>query len=244
MRRGLGALYLSDHRVTLNGLAASAWGDRVGSLDVSQGTGASQPTVVPFATGARTALRFDGTNDQMSRAIATGLNASTRGLTIVFVAQGRSGSSGDFPVIVSARAWLASLEQGYAICANGTSVSGKLSAHFADGTNGFDHGSANATASRGLSTTQRELWCVVFDDVNDRLRWYRNGVLDTDAAPAWPTATPTAAVDFRIGAAPAPAATRWCAMDLYALAMHTEPLSAAEVAAYAAAWMPLFGVRS
>ena len=240
--RALGALYLADSRTTLNGIAVSALGEQVAGLDVTQGVGVSQPLLAPFAVGARSALRFDGTNDELTRTIADGLKPSTRGLSIVFVAQGRSGSTGDFPVLVSARAWTASLEQGYAISANGSSVSGKLSAHYADGSAGFDHGSANATASRGLSTTQRELWCVVFDDVADRIRWYRNGILDTEAAPAWPASTVVPPVDFRIGAAPAPAATRWISMDLFALAIHTDPLTQAEVDAYAAAWMPHFGV--
>lgn len=240
VRRALGALYLAEEHVTLNGRTASAWGDGATGAVLAQGTGAAQPTVIPWAAGARTALQFDGSNDAIGRAITTGLNPSARGMSIVFVAQGTGASGLTLPMIVGARGWAASKETGYAICANGTSVSGKLSAHFADGTNGFDHADAGASASRGLSTTQRELWCVVFDDANDRLRWYRNGTLDTEGAPSWPTAATETVSAFAIGGAP-PASTRM-PMNLYALAIHTEPLTAGEVQTYWARWGPLYGV--
>lgn len=250
--RGLGALYRGDARLTLNGLDASSWGDRASGLDVAQGTAASQPTTVPFAVGARTAIRFDGTNDQMSRVIATGLSPSARGLSVVFVAQGRSGSTGDFPAVVSARPWSAGNDAGWAISANGTGFGGSganvLTAHYDSGVSeagGFDHTDAVAQATRGLSTTQRELWCVVFDVPNSRLRYYRNGQIDKDSTVTFPTTSPIVpTADFRVGADRAVGVgTRFLAMDLFALAIHTEPLTAGEVGSYAAAWMPYFGVR-
>lgn len=246
VRRALGALFHADERVTLNGMAASAWGERVGANDVAQGTGASQPTVVPFATGARTALRFDGSNDQLARAIFDGAKPTTRGVSVVFVAQGRSGSTGDYPVLVSTRPWTAANDVGYAVSVNGSAASGYLTTHFDSGVveaGGWDHSAYPAT--RGLSTTQRELWCVVFDVLNSKLRYYRNGRIDTEASPTYPVTTPIVpTANFRVGADLAVgAATRILAMDLYALAIHTDALSAGEVQTYAAAWMPYFGVR-
>jgi hypothetical protein len=246
VRRGLGALYLADERVTLNALTASAWGDRAAGLDVTQGVGVNQPTLRPFEAGARTALRFDGTNDQLSRAMAAGLTPTTRGLSVVFVAQGRAGSSGDYPVVVSTRPWTAGNDAGYAVACNGTSVTGRISTHYDSGiveSGGWDHG-GTLLATRALSTTNRELWCVVFDIVNALLLYYRNGTLDAQHSVTYPATNPIVpAADFRIGADRA-VAGRLLSMDLFALAVHTEPLTAVEVGTYAAAWMPYFGVRS
>lgn len=244
--RALGALYLADERVTLNVRAASAWGEQVSALDVTQGTGVNQPSVIPGAVGARDAIRFDGSNDQMSRAIAAGLRPSGRGLSVVFVAQGRSGSTGDYPVIASTRPWSAGNDAGWAVSANGSGSGGVLTTHYDSGVTeagGWDH--AAAPANSGLSTTRRELWCVVFDVAGSKLTYYRNGAVDKEHSPiTYPVTNPIVpTTDFRIGADLAVgAATRLLAMDLFALAIHTDPLTQSEVDAYAAAWMPHFGV--
>lgn len=62
--RGLAALYRADDGRTMNGATVSAWRDLgTGQGDLAQGSGASQPTHVPLVAGARSALRFDGSND-------------------------------------------------------------------------------------------------------------------------------------------------------------------------------------
>jgi hypothetical protein len=118
-----------------------------------------------------------------------------------------------------------------------------MSAHFADGATGFDNGSASAQATRGLSLTQRELWCVVFDSVAQRLRYYRNGALDSELAPSWPSGSTTTTAAFQVGRTPPPASSLILAMDLFALAIHTEPLTAGEVQTYWARWGSLYGVQ-
>lgn len=244
--RGLGALWHSDMGLSLNGLAASALADQSSNGgNLAQGTAASQPTVVPGAIGARTALRFDGSNDQLSRAVFNGAKPSARGFSAVFVAQGRSGSTGDYPVLMSERPWTAANDVGWAISANGSAASGFFTTHFDSGVveaGGWDH--ATFPATRGLSTTQRELWCVVFDITNGKLRYYRNGALDVERSPTYPVTTPIVpTADFRIGADLAPGAvTRILAMDFYAGSLHTEPLTEDEVVAIASRWMPLYGV--
>lgn len=245
--RGLGALYTSDDGVTLNALAVSALRDFApgAACDLTQGTGANQPTFVPGAVGARSALRFDGSNDQLSRAIVAGVKPSARGLSVVFVAQGRSGSTGDYPPLFSARPWSATKDEGWAISCNGSGTSGYLTAHYATGgLTGFDHADSGASAGVGVSKIRRELWCVVFDDVANELRWYRNGSHVTTGTPTFPSSAPTPTADFRIGADRAVGTgTRFLAMDLFRAAIHTEPLTVREVETYWARWGSLCGVQ-
>lgn len=245
--RGLGALYSSDDGLTLNAHALSALRDLgTGLCDLAQGTGASQPLQVAQVAGVRSSIRFDGSNDQISRAIADGLKPSARGLSVVFVAQGRTGSTGDYPPAFSARPWTAVNDVGWAISCNGSASSGVFTTHFDSGVTeagGWDHSSF--PGARGLSTTQRELWCFVFDIVNARLRHYRNGVIDSEFSPTYPVTNPIVpTADFRIGADRAVGVgTRFLAMDLFRAAIHTEPLTATEVETYWARWGSLCGVR-
>lgn len=237
VRRGLGAMWRADVGRTMNAGTVSAWRDLgTGAGDVAQGTAANQPTLVAQATGARAALRFDGSNDSLARAAFAATSASARGLSIVFVVQGRSGSTGDFPPVLQCRPWSGN-DNGWAITANGSGSSGRVVAYIGNGTS-----SAFINATRGISTTQRELWAAVFDDVNDRITIYRNGQIDARSSVTFPTGnSPTA--NFIIGADAATTPLRVLAMDLYAAAIHTEPLTDREVATYWARWAPLYGVQ-
>jgi len=230
VKRGLGAAWFADRRRTFNGLALSALGDNVGHAELAQGTAASQPTAL------RDAIRFDGSNDSLARAAFAATSASARGLSIVFVVQGRSGSTGDFPPVLQCRPWIGN-DNGWAITANGSGSSGVVVAYIGNGTS-----SAFINATRGISTTQRELWAAVFDDVNDRITIYRNGQINARSSVTFPTGnSPTAS--FIIGADAATTPLRVLAMDLYAAAIHTEPLTDREVATYWARWAPLYGVQ-
>lgn len=245
--RGLGALWSADDGLTRNGLTIASWQDFApgGASSLGNGTAAAQPTLTPGAVGARQSLRFDGSNDVMSRAVGTPVDATTQGVSLVFVAQGRSGSTGDYPPVFSHRPWTGAADAGWAVCANGSGQSGRVTAHYADGTTGFDQPGASSVATRGLSTTQPELWCVVFDHVAQRLRFWCNGALDVERAPTWPSAVPVGAGLTSVGSerASGGGGTRFLAMDLFRIAVHTVALREDEVAAYWSRWGSLCGVR-
>lgn len=245
VRRGLGAAWSADAGRTQNGIAVSAWRDTGrGAADLVCATGASQPVLVPGAVGARNALRFDGSNDVMHREVTAAVDAGPTGVSLVFVAQGRAGSTGDYPLVFSQRPWTAGSDAGWAVSCNGSAQQGRVTTHYADGSTGFDNSSAAAVATRGLSLTRRELWCVVFDHLAQRLRFYVNGQIDVVRAPTWPSAVPVGAGLTSIGAERAPGSgARFLSADLFAVAVHRAALTTVEVERYAARWMPLFGVR-
>jgi hypothetical protein len=84
---------------------------------------------------------------------------------------------------------------------------------------------------------------VVFDHVAQRLRYYRNGVLDSERAPTWPTTVPVSVSDIRLCMDLAVGSgTRRLAADVYAVSVHRIALRSQDVARYWRAWGTLFGV--
>lgn len=74
--------FLSDTGVT--GSPASSWASALGSVTVTQATGANQPSITASAFGSKDGLTFDGTNDNLSVASRV-ISATTAGtMSIVF----------------------------------------------------------------------------------------------------------------------------------------------------------------
>jgi hypothetical protein len=64
----------------------SAWADQSGNgLDLSQGNGAQQPLWTTNALGGRAAIRFDGSNDELSRSSVVGSNLFSSTESTLFI---------------------------------------------------------------------------------------------------------------------------------------------------------------
>ena len=75
--------------------ALSSWADRSGNAnDVSQSTPANQPTFQTAEQGGNGIVRFDGSNDVLTRA-EIGISSPVKGTLICFLKR-NSGSTGDF----------------------------------------------------------------------------------------------------------------------------------------------------
>lgn len=98
------------------------------------------------------------------------------GWTVEFWIQRNGAGLGDFPVVIGSRPWSSATDKGWAVAlASGSSF--KVSAHFADGTSGFDLAAAQSTAGVTAGTWQH--WAVVFDRPGNRVVFYKNGVVDS-----------------------------------------------------------------
>ena len=121
-------------------------------------------------------LSLNGTTGSMSVANSATLRPGVlQGWTVEFWIQRNGAGLGDFPVVIGSRPWTSATDKGWSVAlASGSSF--KVSAHFADGTAGFD--SAAAQSSAGVTTGPWQHWAVVFDRAMSRVNFYRNGVLD------------------------------------------------------------------
>lgn len=223
--------------------AISSWDPQIGSSQLVQGTAVKQPLWVATSGTARDAVRLDGSNDMLATAAAnTDVRSSATGLTVMFVVKGNSTNTGDYPVLAATRPWTAQLDNGWAISANGSGMSGVLTTHFAQSSAGWDHTSTNMGATAGISKTKKQVWAVVFDITAKRLRYYINGTLNVERSPTFPSSVPASTSVFTIGGSSA--GTRYLGADLYNLATFQSPLSAATIAAISANWMSVYGVES
>lgn len=123
------------------------------------------------------------------------------GWTVEFWIKRNGAGIGDPPVVIGSRPWGASAtEKGWSVAlASGSSF--KVSAHFADGTTGFDSAAAQSTAGVTAGTWQH--WAVVFDRAQNRVVFYKNGALDnTVQGVTFPTGAVDQADDILIGKDP------------------------------------------
>ena len=121
-------------------------------------------------------LSLNGTTGSMSVANSATLKPTVLpGWTVEFWIQRNGAGLGDFPVVIGSRPWTSATDKGWAVALSSGS-SFKVSAHFADGTTGFDVPAAQSTSAVTTGTWQH--WAVVFDRAMNRVNFYKNGVLD------------------------------------------------------------------
>ncbi len=150
------------------------------------------------------ALGLNGTTGAMSVPSGATLRPGlVGGWTVEFWIKRNGAGLGDFPVVIGARPWSSPTDKGWAVAlASGSSF--KVSAHFADGTTGFDVAAAQSTAGVTAGTWQH--WAVVFDRSQNRVVFYKNGALDnTVQGLTFPGGTVDQADDVLVGRDPAAA---------------------------------------
>jgi len=130
--------------------------------------------------GPNPSLGLDGATGSMtvpnSATLKPGLSG---GWTVEFWIKRNGAGLGDFPVVISSRPWTSATDKGWAVAlASGNQF--KVSAHFADGTAGFDVGAAQSTTGVTAGTWQH--WAVVFDRPQGRVQFFKNGALESTVA--------------------------------------------------------------
>lgn len=153
---------------------------------------AAASTVIPGDTTAgdlelasNPALALDGTTGFMSVANSASLKPGLGSWTVEFWIKRTGAGTGDFPVVIGSRPWTSGTDKGWSVAlASGSSF--KVSAHFADGSAGFDVPTVQSTTGVSLGAWQH--WAVVFDRAQGRVQFYRNGVLDATQTVTFPTA--------------------------------------------------------
>jgi hypothetical protein len=181
------------------------------SLQFAVGTlthvAAANTTIVGDTTAAgdlelapNPSLGLNGTTAFMSVPNSATLRPGAGGWTVEFWIKRNGAGIGDFPVVIGSRPWSPPTDKGWSVAlASGSSF--KVSAHFADGTTGFDSPAAQSTAGVTAGTWQH--WAVVFDRSQNRVVFYKNGALDnTIQGVGFPTGGVDQADDILIGKDP------------------------------------------
>lgn len=147
------------------------------------------------------AMGLDGATGSMSVPNSATLKPGlVAGWTVEFWIQRNGAGLGDFPVVVGSRPWTSPTDKGWAV-ALASANSFKVSAHFADGTTGFDV--AAAQSATGVTPGTWQHWAVVFDRPLNRVHFYKNGVLDnTVQSITFPTGAIDQADDVLVGKDP------------------------------------------
>lgn len=132
-------------------------------------------------------LGLDGSTGFMSAANSASLKPGNGNWTIEFWLKRAGAGMGDFPQVIGSRPWSAALDKGWAVALD-SSNSFKVSAHFADGTTGFEVTSVESSTGTALGAWEH--WAVVFDRAGGQVQFYRNGTLDVSrTSVAFPTGT-------------------------------------------------------
>ena len=122
------------------------------------------------------------------------------GWTVEFWIKRNGTGLGDFPVVISSRPWTSATDKGWAVALDSANQF-KLSAHFADGTAGFDVGAAQSATGATAGTWQH--WAVVFDRPQGRVQFFKNGALEnTVVSVTFPTGTVDQGDDVIVGRDP------------------------------------------
>ena len=145
-------------------------------------------------------LSLNGTTAFMSVANSATLKPGlVGGWTVEFWIKRNGDGIGDLPVVISSRPWSSATDKGWSVAlASGSSF--KVSAHFADGTTGFDSTAAQSTA--GVAAGAWQHWAVVFDRPQNRVVFYKNGVLDSTVTVTFPTGAVDQTDDILVGKDP------------------------------------------
>jgi hypothetical protein len=129
-------------------------------------------------------LSCDGSDDYVAIANSASLRPGTGNWSVAFWMNRQGVGSGDFPQVIGLRPWTEALDNGWAVAWR--SATGVITGHYADGSTGFDVGGltgSEATADVGVWSH----WVVVFDRTNGNLNFYKNGTLDVQRTPTFPT---------------------------------------------------------
>jgi concanavalin A-like lectin/glucanase superfamily protein/FG-GAP repeat protein len=135
---------------------------------------------------ANPSLSLNGTTSFMSVANSASLKPGNGSWSVEFWLKRGGAGTGNFPPVIGSRAWSVSLDKGWAVELD-SSNSFKVSAHFADGSTGFD--APNVESANGTALGAWEHWAVVFDRAGGNVQFYRNGALDASRAVTFPTGT-------------------------------------------------------
>lgn len=132
---------------------------------------------------ANPALSLNGTTSFMSVPNSASLKPGSGSWTVEFWLKRAGPGTGDFPPVIASRPWSAALDKGWGVDLDSAN-SFKVSAHFADGSTGFD-GSGAESANATVAGTW-EHWAVVFDRAAGNVVFYRNGAQDASRAVTFP----------------------------------------------------------
>ncbi|HXU39304.1 MAG TPA: LamG-like jellyroll fold domain-containing protein [Blastocatellia bacterium] len=152
------------------------------------------------------ALSLNGTTSFMSVGNSASLKPGSGSWTVEFWLKRAGAGTGDFPQVIGSRAWSIPLDKGWAIELDSAN-SFKVSAHFADGTTGFD--APTTQSANGTSVGTWEHWAVVFDRAGNNVVFYKNGAQDASRSVTFPTGTVDQADPILVGADKATGGTRF-----------------------------------
>lgn len=122
------------------------------------------------------ALALDGATGFVSVPNSASLRPGTGSWTVEFWIKRSGPGTGNFPVVIGSRAWIAAPEKGWAVALS-SADSFKLATHFADGATGFDVGPP-VLSTTGVDAGVWQHWAVVFDRAQSRVQFFKNGTLD------------------------------------------------------------------
>jgi hypothetical protein len=131
------------------------------------------------------ALGLDGSAGFMSVPNSASLQPGLGSWTVEFWIKRSGAGTGDFPSVIGSRPWTAFLDKGWDVELDSAN-SFKVSAHFADGTTGFD--APTAESSVGTALGAWEHWAVVFDRALGQVRFFKNGGFDATRTVPFPSA--------------------------------------------------------
>ncbi len=140
-------------------------------------------------------MYFDSVDDYVSVNNSVSLQPLTGNWSVGFWINRKGLGTGDFPEVIGSRPWLTGVDKGWAVSLSTADT--KMSAHYADGTVGFDVPAQRSASVVPLNTWQH--WVVVFDRTNSKLNFYLNGQLDVQNSVAFPSGTIDQADNIYIG---------------------------------------------
>ena len=152
------------------------------------------------------ALSLNGSTGFMSVANSASLKPNSGNWTVEFWLKRTGAGTGAFQPVIGSRPWSADLDKGWAVELDPTS-SFKVSAHFADGSTGFDAPAVQSTT--GTSVGAWEHWAVVFDRPGGQVLFYRNGAIDATKSVTFPTGAVDQTDPVLVGADKITGATRF-----------------------------------
>ena len=176
------------------------------------------------------ALKFDGSTNYISVSNSASLQPLTGDWSVGFWIYRLGTGAGDYPQVIGSRPWVAGLDKGWAV--SYTTASGLLCSHFADGTTGFDVNTSGASCSvNTVPLNSWQHWVAVFSRSTGKLVYYKNGALDTQNSPTFPSGTVNQTDNANIGREIGGANNRKLNARLDDVRVYNRALSATEVKA-------------
>ena len=177
---------------------ASTVNDSSGNVNTLTATGANwQGSDSSFVRGNQ--LTYTGTN-YLARASDAFVRPNTGNWSVEFRMYRTGAGTGDFAHIIGARPYSDAVDLGWAVEFGAPSYPNRITTHFADGATGWDvNTSDQSTSASDMDLNAYNHWVIVFDRTAGHLRFYKNGVLDADRTPAFPTGAINQTTEFRVG---------------------------------------------